>query len=446
MSIPAGQNYALTETAISPTPDTVRFQQNDGGNALLAAFAASATTNDFGLPYTTLTDTAGNTWNLIYSGSADNGLVGFNAIAVYCCQFALAFNGYNTLTMNGSFYPEDVLHKYAIGAAFQTNFSSLTLSAFGQVYINGQFLVPVHFAYDMPEVNANQLWFSGSFDAQESAVPSYQGGVIDLDDNQYFGTAVTGAALLATGTSKSQGFFLNAINTGIQGREYLVPVLCPGSSPDVFGFSILLDGSNSTGQGPNAQTLVFSINKGPEPIVPKEGRAIATVQIDCTQQVVTPWPIDYPEYSVYSDGSPSSVGAVVLEFDLEHLFQGAGLSEVRTLMAWSRPAFNFQNSPNREDTAYQGAGFTIPALLTNKVTLQTVMLGPQAAYNSGDSQSMGEYQIIPFPGNKNGLKYRFIAPQPVIGAPIGKFTLQFLNFEVMGAIAQIGEIIGFSGE
>ena len=224
---------------------------------------------------------------------------------------------------------------------------------------------------------------------------------------------------------------MNSIHAGYP-APFFVPVDSSGT-PDNFGFLILLEGGNATG-GPNAQTLVFSINKGPEPIIPKEGRAVATVQIDCTQQSITPWPVDYPEFAIYPTDDDNAVGAVVLHFDLEHLFQGAGLSECRTLIAWSRPAFNFQNSPHRTDGVYQGAGFPSPALLTNTTTLQTVMLGGQAAAQSSVVGSYGTYQIIPFPANKNALKYRFINPQPVLGAPIGKFILQFLNFEVMGAV------------
>jgi hypothetical protein len=215
------------------------------------------------------------------------------------------------------------------------------------------------------------------------------------------------------------------------------------TATDVFAFTLVLGGSNST-SGPNAQTLSFSINKGPEPSFPKEGRAIATVQIDCTQQIVTPWPIDYPEFAMYSDANSETVGAIVLEFDLEHLFQGSGLSEVRTLMVWSRPDFNAINLPHREDGFDSETNTLFPnlALLTNKVTLQTVMLGAQAA--SGNYGVSGEYQILPFPGNKNGLKYRFICPQFSLIAPIGKFTLQFLNFEVMGAIDSYAGILSQS--
>jgi hypothetical protein len=197
--------------------------------------------------------------------------------------------------------------------------------------------------------------------------------------------------------------------------------------------------------------LTFSINKGPDPIIPKEGRAIATVQIDCTQQGSHLFgiPIDYPEYAYYGDTPAGNqvAGFVVIEFDLEHLFQGSGLSEVRTLMGWCRPNFtNYQAGSgdpfHREDLPFGQTEVNVyyAAMLTNLTTLQTVILGrtgTEVGNGSGSAaggHSFGSHFVLPFPGNKHSLKYRFICPQGDPNQLKGKFTLQFCNFEINSAI------------
>jgi hypothetical protein len=441
MMIPTGQSFAITERAIVLSPNTLTFQLNDGGNALIAVFSATATTSDFGTPSPTLNDTAGNTWNMIYYVSGKNNGPSYNASAVYLCSRAIAFNGHNNLEMNASFYPADLLSTYALGAAFETNFISLTWNSQYGDYLTAQ---TGGFAIFTPSVHANELWIGFAFDSSDTVTPEF-----DASSISGYGTTVTGGVINPSPSDTSQGQFLNAITSGISDL-FFVPVNSSGS-PDNYGFGILLEGSNSSG-GPNAQTLVFSINKGPLPIVPKEGRAIATVQIDCTQQTVVLPPIDYPEYANYGDypgnnGSPT--GFVICEFDLEHLFQGAGLSEVRTLSYYARPAFTLTNR-NREDlspfTYFTTSGY-FPPLLTNKITLQTVLIGSAAANLSSNGECFGSYAIVPFPGNKNALKYRFIAPVMAFDefgdpqTPIGKYILQFLNFEINGSVESVAGLL-----
>jgi hypothetical protein len=117
------------------------------------------------------------------------------------------------------------------------------------------------------------------------------------------------------------------------------------------------------------------------------------------------------------------------------LFQGSGLSEVRSLLAWSRPGFSFTTDSNsvqhRQDIDQFGSGIqavAFSALLTNKTTLQTVSLGEQALGET--SIVAAAFVSIPFPANHNALKFRFICPQVDPINPRGKFTLQFCNFEV----------------
>jgi hypothetical protein len=169
------------------------------------------------------------------------------------------------------------------------------------------------------------------------------------------------------------------------------------------------------------------------------------VQIDCTQQLIRGLPINYPEYANFGDGLGQTFpnGFIVCEFDLEHLFQGAGLSEVRTLAYWARPGFSLQASGNREDAGLEpeeGGSAIMAALLTNKTTLQTIALGGscEQQYGGSPNSTSAEFGIVPFPANKNSLKYRFIAPQGSIDFALGKYTLQFMNFEVMGSIVSTG--------
>lgn len=427
----------------TPSSTSFEFTTNDVNDSLVAVFAAIATTGDFTQPPSTLTDTAGNTWNLVYAEINNVGLVSgvYNAIAAYVCNACVAATD-NTLDIPTELQPVDALGTWSNGVEYNSIFPGLK---FGNVQFSSS--ASSNFTLSNSINPASQIAIFASFDS----------GLIgnDFETNSTFNLLT--AEYNVSPVADSGNAWINdwTFFNYLGGGTLETPVHI-NTAQDVFTIVLVLSGGASVNPngpatgGANAQTLVFSINKGPDPIFPKEGRAIATVEIDCTQQVVTPFPIQYPEYANFGDNSSEEVGAVVCEFDLEHLFQGSGLSEVRTVMCWARPGFNLFDSTNREDVASQDIGFAFPAMLTNKTTLQTVLFGTAASQgieNDADN-SYASYTILPFPGNKNSLKYRFICLQSSLLSPIGKFTIQFLNFEVMGAVdsSQGGLIDIFTGE
>lgn len=404
-------NATLTFTPFYPT--------YAGGASLVAVFASTATSNDFTTLPATIQDSNGFIYNLMFTETGANDLAGFNCVALYVCPSTPAFDS-GVLTMPVSMQPGDVLNTYAVGSMIAGGNASYSLG--GHQYATGQ---TGDFVLDAGVNTGYALVLGASFDAASVGQAAM----------------TSPAPLPETGSNAPYIFwgFGDAFSTHEIDQQTNVAVT---AGMDVFAFYLMLNTSNSTG-GSNAQKLIFSINKGPLPIPPKEGRAIATVQIDCTQQLVQPLPINFPEYAYFGDFSNAfPEGFVLCEFDLEHLFQGAGLSEVRTLMAWSRPNFNLHET-NREDVS-NSSDVTFPAFITNVVTLQTIALGISASGISDNSDANGSYLIMPYPANKNALKYRFICPQANAGNPIGKFTLQFLNFEVMGAWDS-GAAIMFTG-
>ena len=401
------------------------FASNENGNTLLAFFAATASSNDFTTLPATLSDSLGNVWNLLYTNTGLNNSGSANCIAIYACNRSIAGSS-NVLQMPAAMQPGDVLATWSNGYEFVAPFSSVILSSTD--YVTGQTVPSV---IGPNPVNSNQGEFAAVFDSNLTAEPTV---VFTTSNNFEYQQLLLPNSGTDSGNAMIAGISSFTVGTNANVSANITPQNT-GATPDVFGLTFLLSGSNANpSRGGDAQTLVFSINKGPEPIVPKEGRSIATVQIDCTQQTVTPFPITYPEYSVSGTGTADAVGAVVLEFDLEHLFQGAGLSEVRTLSAWCRPGFNNENVGHGTDDPPLHTDSFLCAILTNKTTLQTVSLGEAAVFFQQQSDDVAAYLIVPFPGNKNSLKYRFIAPQITLDNPVGKYTLQFYNFDLMGAV------------
>lgn len=433
---------------------SIAFSSNAAGDTLVVVFAATALTNSFSTPPATLIDSAGNVWNQLtgvanFPGSG-SGL--YNAQFLYALNDCVASVGVNTLDMPSELLPANVVQTWSIGWEFLPP-SASPVYINQHAFVNGQSSLSIEIAISP---GADTLILVGGFQSTKS-VPSMVDGPIAYPLSSYSNAEAwpnpnyTGSVSWTNFDGSTLDYFLNTGNV-------------TDSIVDVFGFAFalyVLDVPPPPPPGGNAQKLVFSINKGPLPIVPKEGRAIATVQIDCTQQVVIPGAIDYPEYSLNPDDFANAgftefapVGFVVCEFDLEHLFQGSGLSEVRTLTAWARPWFNFLNGKRRDEgfvvSPIDPSGTLLtafPALLTNKITLQSISLGESAALNDLGAQAYGQYTVMPFPGNQNGLKYRFISPQAFLNNPIGKYTLQFMNFEVMGAYASYSAMMAsYAGE
>lgn len=418
------------------TATTVAYVTNNAGDALIAIFAASATTGDFVQPPMTILDAANNMWYLKYSNINVTTGVGnpFVALALYACDRCVQSIG-NSISMPTELTPVDVLTTWTSGAEYQYTFASLSFAVAdyeSSKSIDFAMQVPIPTLGDPPQNPL--LYYLGigcAFDVALVGTPS-----------------ITNAGVTSLGVNVPNscvGF--NQFNTTLIIDSSGVVIAVNGST-NVFGVFVALIGSNATGGG-NSTTLVFSINKGPNPQLPPEGRAIATVEIDCTQQPVHTLPANYAEYVFNPINGEAPEGYTLCEFDLSVLFQGSGLSEVRTLTAWSRPGFNYDGT-NRQDNAGGSASseqafIVFPALLTNTVTMQTIALGENAALSNNvySGVSFGQFCTLPFPGNKNSLKYRFICPQYYSNNPVGKFTLQFYNFELLGSVDSNAAPIGY---
>lgn len=416
------------------SPVLVSFTENNAGDTLVAYFAVVATTADFDAPPMTLTDSNGSTWSLAYSNInfADALAASFCALAVYI-NARCANAGTNTLAMPTQMTPGDVLATWANGAEFATTFAAIDFSEVTFETFAGE-----GGAFPVTQTGSNNLQVAALYDA---GLNTSGAGVLNANVS---GSHPLGFAEGSTSDSGIYGW------GNIEAPTYDGNISL-GSGTSTFGFWLTLTGSNATG-GSAATTLTFSINKGPEPIVPREGRAIATVQLDCTQQPVVS-SVNFPELTVLGDiATPDSPAFVVAQFDLEHLFQGSGLSEVRYIACWARPAFQLNTNGNREDVNAAGNLWVFPALITNTTTLQTLMFGENAAFTQvnsgaagqpevGQAGIFGQYSILPFPANKNSLKYRIIVPQFDPANPKGKFIFQFFNWDLTGAIASNAAVL-----
>jgi hypothetical protein len=194
------------------------------------------------------------------------------------------------------------------------------------------------------------------------------------------------------------------------------------TATDVFGMLLILQGSNNQGQSAQG-SAAFWISKGPNPTVPNEGRAIATVEIDCTNMEVKPLPLNFDEFS--SNDESDLVGAVVVEFDLQRLNMslGRGFSDCKALSFFYRPAYQ-----NGEDFILPNKPY--PAFITNLTTRQTVPTwGNDLEAGNSDDRASWSHGVAPFLCNVGAMKVRVLIPQGMT-PPSGKLTLQFYNFDV----------------
>jgi hypothetical protein len=418
-------NFTFIRQSSDASGTSVTFSENNAGSLLVSMVLATAILGDFTAAPATLTDSANNVWNLMYSeinGGPGGVSTLFNAIFVYAVSRCVSAVG-NELDLS-SLFPGDVQASQCFGVELQSNFSNVTFVAS---------------SYEASETTNDFFFGSIGLDNTKLLLAC----TLDSSGTVASPNLSTGFELTAAGPSaafSAAGF--EAI-TEANNVPTTIESLSTGGTPDTFGVAMTMQGTNGAVGGNPAQQLTFSINKGPRPVPPEEGRAICTVQVDCTQQAVSTLDLNFPEYAYFlSDAANADnniAGFTLLEFDLEHLFQGSGLSEVRTLIAWSRPNFNYDGT-NRQDTQY--ASDVYPAFITNKTTLQTICLG-EAVVNQGTVAA--QYVIMPFPANKNALKYRFICPQVDASTPAGKFTLCFLNFDCMGAYSSVAALMAQAG-
>jgi hypothetical protein len=419
--------FTLVRTATGPDQDstTVSFSENDGGDFLIALFATVGSSNDGGAAPSSLTDTNGNVWDLL---AWQNGIPIADgndaAFAVYITGRVPASPTTNDLSFPAQLLDSVVLATWSNGIEISAPYFSLAqdTNVFFNETASGD-TVAVALS------TLNEAIVSGIWDA---SLNTSTAGVLSSSPTPSMKNLGFGGAGASIADSNLYGFgdFSGQDSTNIESSL--------DDATSTFGISVALVGSNTNpNAGGAAQTLTFGINKGPDPVVLKEGRAIATVQIDCTQQPVQ-GSVNYPEFALFDPDLMSGLGIegfTVCEFDLEHLFQGSGLSEVRSLMYWARPAFGIDSATNpvsREDGGYETA---YPAMITNTTTLQTISMGGSVAnrtpFDGANSGYVtGANGVISFPANKHSLKYRFICPQANASNPLGKFNLQFTNFEV----------------
>jgi hypothetical protein len=291
-----------------------------------------------------------------------------------------------------------------------------------------------------------------------STIPSpptgYLGGGTVTGNNM-----VIASAYLLNASAGSHSATWNLTNSGSSTNVSLVALKGQfTTSPETMGMLFRLAANNFAG-GSASSSLAFNIRKAPEPIVPKEGRAIATVQIDATQITHTPLSaqaLAYPEITFDNQITPTNgwQSFAIAEFDLEHITnRGQGLSEVRGLIAVSRPMFQIDVVGNATD--FPGsAGYNMGhglALLTNVSTLQCAILGSAAMSWQQSLNSQGapiETMHLAYPASKGGMKFRLILlcdQYPLQGGGttgIGKYTLNFTNYELPSTFISIGSWFG----
>lgn len=400
---------------------------------VMLAVASAADFTDPASDAPTLTDSNNNVYNLVYSAinlhDATNNV--FLAVAVYVCASAQQSSTAATVNLVGDLQPGSKTASMVYGLEMFTNFNqiafdvaALSLGDVANFTVNagavgaGLSDLCLAFAIDGSLANTGDMTFISSFAPSEiiSTVGPTDGASTILAYKQ-----ASGAPFL-TGNLIS--------NFGV------------GTASGVSGFVLGL--RLSTQQGAAGKQLTFQISKGPEPKILPEGRAIATVIIDGTQQqftpIVVPPGINYPEFSFFGENvSDSWETWWSTEFDLESVGpQGSRLTECRSLMARSRPFFGIDPNGARSDNpGWSGtSGNWCIGLLTNLTTLQTVVLGGNALLyqDSLDGQAaVGESLRVAFPCNAGGMKFRFIAvcsnTRPD-GYGLGKWILNFTNFEL----------------
>jgi len=416
--MPIGAQFSFVRQAATAVGGAaISFAQNDAGDALVAVFGSVNTTGDASNLPVTIQDAEGNVWKLLYGSLNVKGTVSAQYVnmAVYVCPRCAPSIG-NVLSMPPAMVPADNLLTVSYSAEFTSNYADL-LYAQAAVAVDEI----ANFTLDGGDIMNQNLVVALVLDSGLTSNPQIVAAPdfpipLSNTNNSYAGSAYE--------VSIQSAPLSSLIHVGINGAT------------DAFGVLLVMVGTNAGG-GSASQTLTFNLNKGPLPVTPPEGRTIATVIIDCTQQPVKTLPIQYPELEMYGNPTAGEIGPagfVVCEFDLEHLFQGSGLSEVRAISAWCRPAFWYNDSTGtRSDDIPPSPGYFFPALLTNKTTGQTILLGSAAVNASTDVTVFGSYLVMPFPANKNSLKYRFIQPLYSL-VPYGKYVIQFYNFELPAAL------------
>lgn len=412
----------------------------DAGVIVIMAVAATADFGDVATNSPQIRDDANNVYQLAYSQINVSETVSgvFLAVAVYICASLGASATPVTFTIPADLQPGDLVTSMVYGMEFEQSFNQYTFDVAAValnelanfnisagVVPNGATDLCLCFAIDGSLSNTGDMGFTGGTFNLGEQIATHPGGPTD-------------------GASSILAFKEASVSLGTQN---LVGSIVVGSANGVNAWILGIRATQAAGSA--GKQLTFQISKGPDPKTLPEGRAIATVMIDGSQQtfnnIVTPPGINFPEFSYFPVGVLPLVSEAwtqwwSTEFDLESVGpQGSRMSEVRSVISVSRPCFGVDQAGQRSDIP--GApGYQQPfalAFLTNLTTMQTLVLGAQSlfwheAFNP--ASAMTETVIQPMPANQGGMKFRFLVvkeqtPRPD-NAGCGKWILNFTNFEV----------------
>lgn len=392
------QNATATVNTVGGATATYT-DANNGGDLLIAFMAGLSASADFPTPPDHIVDTAGNTYKLaFFSPDQSTAAEPIPAFAIFVCDSS-------TVTSPGN----------QVSSPF--TWSEIADVTQLTVYLYEYKTMFPNIALDTSQVTA--------FGPGGGIVNLDQSGDDDLVFGYGFATQADGTVLL-TYTNENQivgnfeFFGWREASNALETDDIAVDVTYTGAtSASVIVVAFL--GTNNTGASAQG-SATLRMFPGPKPIVPLEHRAMAMVQIDCTQLQVRALPCNYPELT--TSNSSEFQGFTLVELDLEHITQGSGLTSVHHIHAYSRPD-------------YSGDDFgeivrSFPAFLTNVSTLQTYMLGANACEIVANGTGF-EHQVLPFSVSKNALKFRVIVPQSALNAPVGKFTIIFFNYDLQGA-------------
>lgn len=393
-----------------PVGLTIQFDENNGGDLLVVILGAYTTSGDFpAMTSDSITDDAGNTYTLVATfpdGSTNTPPT--PALGIFVAQNCVVFD--TNVVHSEVIDPGDITLGFMCGFEFKINaghidFDAVTSDTFG----NGGGL----FTLDYSGKDDLIIGFCSASDAFTTEM-------------NYTVNNATQPSLTTQSYAAWQEASV-ALNTGLA-RSQVTYAGAETAFAMMLGFSL----SNAV-EGPGTGGITIRVNKAPKYHPPEEGRAVATVTIDCSSLPVSQPPITYPEFSMLGSIGDAQV-ATVLEFDLEHVSnQGSGLTEVRHLAAWCRPGFQ-----NGSDGGLNGSNL---CLLTNTTTMQTVMLNPTPNTGQDSSSQFVKSILTPFVANKGGMKFRFICLQPSALDTFGKYTIDFFNFDLHGAYRESCEFV-----
>jgi hypothetical protein len=431
-------NLALAGVATNVSDTELSFNIGTASNLLIAVFVASSTSQDTVEPTSPINDSLGNAWNLI-QWSAESG--DQPAVAVFALPpIPSIATGIATLDMPASMIPGDSVSTAVLGWLFSSKFANIVLDSFTASVMTVR---PV----DHAVLGSAIITQTGTDDLVIGLTWSSLATGAFSTGNFTGGGSFNEAEGLATNNNAANGFLLwgswleatSGPNT--YATDFFVsPAADVPNFSYVFGMSFSLSGPINGGSGNS--TRAFFLSRAPEPRPSVPSRFIATIQIDATQMQFKPFattPCQFPEFTWPPNGGTAIplYGWSVLEFDLEHIGNsGAGMDQVRKLIAHSRPSFGLsadalESGTPPEDGAISTEQATY-ALLTNTTTLQTEVLGGAAimlAQTAGvDSGYFFEKLHCAFPGHKGGMKYRFLALSKNAQGT-GIYTLNFLNYD-----------------